>query len=324
MPRCVDTPRVLVVMATYNGERYLKEQIDSILTQKGVKVSLLISDDCSQDGTVDVASEYASRDSRVSIRMNASNVGVALNFMSPVYEADTRGFDFLAFSDQDDVWLPEKLIHAIRKIAEVERSEDAVRFDDLGAPVLYCSDLQNTDEHLNHPKRELANLGFDPSKGTTTILRNYYSGCTMVMNVSMVRLLQERPIGAFPRIHDVWCALVAQFCGNFCFDSESARILRRITGQNAEGALLRGGDVQSASIKRAFSCSEHSSLKTARLLLGAYSYRMSEESRLILESFVSYKDSFGSRVKWSLRMDYRASGFVDTALMRLKLLLGRY
>lgn len=317
-------PRVLVIMATYNGERYLREQIDSVLSQDEVDLSLLISDDCSSDGTLDIAREYEAIDKRVGVVSHEHNVGVGLNFMKPLYDADIEKLDYIAFSDQDDVWLPGKLIRAVNKIRSVEQSGVCVCHDDLGAPVLYCSDLQDVDAGLANPKRELVNLGIDSSKKATALMRNYYSGCTMVMNASMVRLLQEYPLAEFPRIHDAWCALVAQFCGNFYIDFESALILRRITGSNEVGEIHCGSDMENASVARIFKPSNSACTTCSRLLLEGYRQRMTNQNAATVGSFVSYRTSLKGRLVWALRSDYRASGFRDTFLMRVKLLFGRY
>lgn len=317
-------PRVLVIMATYNGERYLREQIDSVLAQDDVEISLIISDDCSSDGTLDVAREYEAIDRRVTVVPHERNVGIGLNFMKPLYDADIRGLDYVAFSDQDDVWLSGKLARAIDKIKDTEASDTCVCYEDLGTPVLYCSDLQNVNADLTNPRRELAHLRIDPSKRTTALMRNYYSGCTMVMNASMAGLLQEYQLVTFPRIHDAWCALVAQFCGNFIIDYDSAFLLRRITGSNSVGAIYCGSDSKNSSLARLFKQSRNDGVACARLLLDGYAQRMSDKNVQIVESFIAYRSSLKRRIDWALRTDYRASGFMDTLLMRLKLLFGRY
>ena len=141
-------PKVLVLMATYNGERYLREQVDSILSQKDVDVTLLITDDCSTDGSYEIAQKYAESDPRVISKRNEANVGVGMNFLNMLYGAEPGQYDYVAFSDQDDVWLDDKLAVACRAIADEAAKPDAKRVDPFGIPVLYCSDLLNVDIDL--------------------------------------------------------------------------------------------------------------------------------------------------------------------------------
>ena len=97
--------KVLVLMSTYNGEKYLREQIDSILGQRGVEVSLLVRDDGSTDATLTTLDEY-----KESGRLDyycGNNLGPARSFMHLLQNAPAS--DFYAFSDQDDKWMDDKL-----------------------------------------------------------------------------------------------------------------------------------------------------------------------------------------------------------------------
>ncbi len=97
---------ISVILATYNGEEYLSEQLDSILNQTYGELELLIQDDCSTDGTWDILQKYAKQDSRIQLFKNAANKGIAANFLSLIKK--TSGA-FIAISDQDDIWELTKL-----------------------------------------------------------------------------------------------------------------------------------------------------------------------------------------------------------------------
>ena len=104
---------ISVVMATYNGEKYLREQIDSILGQTYPIYELIIQDDCSTDNTVAIANEYAKRYPVVKVFQNQRNLGLNQNFKTAVMRATG---DFVAISDQDDVWYKDKLERQIAAI----------------------------------------------------------------------------------------------------------------------------------------------------------------------------------------------------------------
>lgn len=106
-------PRILVLLAAYNGMRWMAEQVDSILGQVGVSVSILISVDSSNDDTEEWVDQLCQRDSRVkSLAHGEKFGGAARNFFRLVNEAPTEDFDYFSFADQDDIWLPDKLVSA--------------------------------------------------------------------------------------------------------------------------------------------------------------------------------------------------------------------
>lgn len=108
---------VSVVMATYNGEQYLSEQIDSILTQSYPVYELIIQDDCSTDGTTSIVRQYMEKYPFIQLFVNEQNVGYNENFRRAAMHATG---DFVAFSDQDDIWFPQKLERQVAAIGNAD------------------------------------------------------------------------------------------------------------------------------------------------------------------------------------------------------------
>ena len=109
------TPLISVVIATYNGAQFIGKQLDSILAQTYTNIELVVVDDCSSDHTVSILNEYASRYSNIHVYINEHNLGYVKNFEKGMLVA--KG-DFIAPSDQDDIWLPEKLAILMREIGD--------------------------------------------------------------------------------------------------------------------------------------------------------------------------------------------------------------
>ena len=150
---------IQILMSTYNGEEYLTEQLDSLLSQtimekEGWEMKILIRDDGSKDRTCDILQDYAKKDSRIRY-VACANEGVIHSFFELI-DLSEKDADYLAFCDQDDVWMPEKLERAVTKLTERAKavSSPAVgspTVDSLAAdkPLLYCSRPLLTDSSLN-------------------------------------------------------------------------------------------------------------------------------------------------------------------------------
>ena len=112
-----NTPSISVIMATYNGEKYIREQLDSILNQTYPPHELIIQDDCSTDSTPEIIKEYAKKHECIHFFQNERNQGAHMNFKSATMRAKC---DYIAFSDQDDVWYPQKLEKQIKAITDYD------------------------------------------------------------------------------------------------------------------------------------------------------------------------------------------------------------
>ena len=128
--------KVQVLLSAYNGEKYLEEQIRSILAQEHKQLTLLIRDDGSTDHTIDIIKRYADNYENVAY-YTGKNLGVQQSFFNLMKHADKTA-DFYAFADQDDVWMPDKITRAIA-LLEKESTD---------LPLLYASETKLVDEHL--------------------------------------------------------------------------------------------------------------------------------------------------------------------------------
>ena len=111
--------KIAVLLASYNGVKYIKEQIDSILNQKEVDVTIFISDDLSTDGTIEYLQDiYKDFKNIVYLPSGSKFGGAGKNFFRLIKDVDFSSFDFISFVDQDDIWYEDKLIRAIKTIED--------------------------------------------------------------------------------------------------------------------------------------------------------------------------------------------------------------
>ncbi len=212
---------VAVLMSTYNGEKYLKEQIDSILNQKNVQVILVVRDDGSTDQTISMLQRYEV-EGQLILRAG-ENLGVGNSFMDLLYHAPQA--DYYAFADQDDIWLENKLDVAIQKI------------DEKGGAVIYSSNQMLVDGEGNQLGLRYQTPPF--TRLFPLIDRNILCGCTMVMNQEMARVISQehrRPSKELlkKRLHDSWLLQAGNCIGSVLYDEQSY-ILYRQHGDNVVG-----------------------------------------------------------------------------------------
>lgn len=130
-------PSISVAIATYNGEKYLEEQLDSILSQTLKPAEIIVCDDRSTDGTVKILEQY-SRKGLLSYYVNEHRLGFIGNFKKAVSLCSPA--NYIALSDQDDIWLPSKLKQAAEYLQKI---------DDAEHPVMVYSDLILVDQDKN-------------------------------------------------------------------------------------------------------------------------------------------------------------------------------
>ena len=276
-------PKVAVLLSTYNGEKYLRQQLDSIYNQEGVDITLLVRDDGSTDNTLKVLEEE-----RLAGKLNwytGENLKPARSFwhlLTTVPETD-----YYAFADQDDFWMKDKLAVAC-EVLQTSR----------GIPSLYFCQTQLADEQLNL----LPNVPINPMLTYgEALIHQFVGGCTMVMN-HLMREILLRYTPKYLQMHDFWIYDVALAVGaNVVFDS-TPHMLYRQHGKNAVGQLNDTKFVWKSRWER-FRKNEHIRLRTAQELWEGYRELMSDENKALTLQMVNYQKSLSA--KWDLLWDKR-------------------
>lgn len=212
---------VQVLLSTYDGAAHICEQMESIVAQRDVDVSFLLRDDGSTDRTVALLQRYDGPAFQLHV---GANIGAAQSFLW-LLEHSSAEYDFTAFADQDDFWLPDKLSRAA---AELRIYGDS--------PAMYCSRLIITDATLR-----ATGMSHKIPRGPSfrnAIVQNIAAGCTIVLNRRARALLTER-LPKTVYMHDWWIYQAISGVGHVVMDSES-RILYRQHGANVVGSGHRG------------------------------------------------------------------------------------
>ncbi len=209
---------VQILLATYNGERFLHKQLDSLFNQTYPNFTILIRDDGSTDNTLKIISEYQQKFSgKIEIiHDDFKNVGATQNF-GILLEKSTANYIF--FCDQDDIWVKEKIEKSLAALIELENNSDT--------PCMLYSDMKAIDEQDNIiTDSAWKQLYLHPDYFTLNrlLVQNIPHGCTMAINKSMRNLASPVPKEAI--LHDHWISLIAAACGKSVAIKEPLVLLR--------------------------------------------------------------------------------------------------
>lgn len=202
-----------ILLATYNGEKYIREQLDSIIQQTHKEIRILINDDCSTDMTKEILKEYEKKDKRIEVKYNEINLGYKKNFEELLKRVEN---EYFMLSDQDDYWKEEKVEKSLREIKE-EKAD------------LVFTDLQVVDENLKEITPSLIkymkfnkNIKRNINKNKDyklVFLRNCVTGCTIISKKELIQKYVSIPT-EFPMVHDWWIALIISQKGKIAYLDE--------------------------------------------------------------------------------------------------------
>lgn len=299
---------VQVLMSTYNGERYIRRQIDSIMAQTGVEVYLLIRDDGSEDSTVSIIQEYVEQyPDRIQIVIG-KNIGWEKSFIQLLRMAGN--FDYYAFADQDDYWFPDKEICSIKTL-------EADSY--MMIPKLVQINMIYADEHLKaiYP---VPTRAVDIKYHDEIYADDFFLGCSMTWNYLAMKLFQQYyPMGSFG--HDRWCGVVCYLLGKVYYNPQkNFYYIRHIGNASTVGNRLHG------RIKRIKTFISGSSTVYDNLgadLLRGYTNLLGAHDLQICNDFVIYRHCFQAKFRLLKNLKLRRSSLLSTLLFKISILFNR-
>lgn len=226
----METEKIAILLASYNGEKYIAEQIESLLKQTETGWELFVHDDGSTDNTLEILHGYEARyPDRIHILDGPPCGGAKDNFLWMMKNVRAP---YVMFCDQDDVWLPEKVELTLGEMRRLEAQHGKEK------PLLVFADLCVTDEGLRPIAARLsAYQKLDPwrTKAKNLMIQNVITGCAVMINRTLAELAAKPENTAEIIMHDWWCALIAASFGGVSF-VDRALVLYRQHGGNFVGA----------------------------------------------------------------------------------------
>lgn len=219
-----NSPKIAVVLAVYSGMEWLSEQLNSILKQEGIVVTVFISIDPSTDGSEDLCHQFSKQHKNIVVLPHVGKFGgAAKNFFRLIRDVDFSNFDYFAFADQDDIWFQDKIVNAVNKLVETNSdgySSNVVAFWITGEERLVeKSQLQCEWDYI-----------FEAAG----------PGCTYVMTIRLAHAIKKSVIANWSEInklelHDWYCYAYARANGFKWFIDQRPSMLYRQHSNNQVG-----------------------------------------------------------------------------------------
>ncbi|MCT7569964.1 glycosyltransferase family 2 protein [Aliarcobacter butzleri] len=198
--------KISVCMATYNGEKYIKEQLESILSQIGENDEVIISDDISTDNTVDIIKSF--NDNRIKIYLNNKKLGATANFNESLSKASG---DIVFLSDQDDIWLDNK----VKICLDILETYDLVE-----------TNCKVVDENLNITHESYFDVVGSGKGLVKNLYKSTYLGCCLAFNINVLNAILPIPNNLM-MYHDWWIGFIAEQKFKVYFESKPLLLYRR-------------------------------------------------------------------------------------------------
>jgi len=229
-----DLKKVIILLSTHNGEKYLSELLRSLQRQSFQNWILAVRDDGSQDSTLKILKTTAQTDPRIIIHEAIPmNIGIVKSY-ALLLNSSAQQADYVFFCDQDDIWNEKKIETFVEKFSELEKLHPQ-------QPILLHSDLELIDENKNRlltSFREAAKLPTSLKSSWSILARNYATGCAMAMNKKLAAL--ACPMSRESLMHDWWLTALASFVGKIEFINQPLTQYRQHSA-NASGAMSEFG-----------------------------------------------------------------------------------
>ncbi len=307
--------RVNILISTYNGGKYLNQQLDSLFSQTNNNFEIIARDDGSNDETLEILHSY-----NITIIDSKKNLGAKGSFGALLeYAVQNTESEYFMFCDQDDVWEGDKIERALVKMHEIETSCP-------DKPILVHTDLKVADENLKVLDNSMWNYEcINPKLNTLNrlLIQNTITGCTVMINKKLAQISLQIPDEAV--MHDWWIGLVASEFGKIGFIDESTIQYR----QHASNSIGAKGFSYVNILKKGFSIFLNRSLyikhldiniKQVKAFLAIYKERLDNDTIEMLEDFITIEEkSFWQKRKILIKHKLLKQGFIRNVGLFLKI-----
>jgi len=303
--------RIQVLLSSYNGERYITEQLNSLSSQTQTNWTIRLRDDGSSDRTWPIIEVWQAKFADRMFSEKASNIGVIPSFFELIRQADEES-DYFCFCDQDDVWLPGKMERAIDRLAKVEK----------GVPAMVFTSTQLADIDLNllgiWPEKPLKDPSF-----YNALYQNIAVGATVTFNRAALQLIRSHmPDTNHVLMHDWWFYLCISAFGEVLYDPEPS-ILYRQHGSNAVG----GETSKLGKLKKKWASfrkhrGSHKLVAQAREFHRLYAAELRDADKLQqLQWFIESRPTFARRLGYLKRSKLYRQSALENFLFRFLILI---
>lgn len=232
---------IYIIMCTYNGERYIQEQLQSIEQNLAQDWKIIVSDDQSTDNTVKILKDFEKKKpGKMIININKAKKGAIHNFLSSIYTigVEMNDNDFIMLCDQDDVWNADKISKTMH-----DMREQIVLYGNT-IPLLVCTDVSVVDSKMNiiHESfRKMNHYNISHLDFAHLLMENKVQGCTIMINKGMALMLDKLPYNAM--MHDGWLAFIAAAFGRIKYIDQPTMKYRQHTA-NVQGSIAFREDIK--------------------------------------------------------------------------------
>ncbi|MCD7789959.1 MAG: glycosyltransferase family 2 protein [Bacteroides thetaiotaomicron] len=306
--------KVCVLVSTYNGEKFIKEQLDSLLSQEEICLSIVVRDDGSSDKTLSILQTYSTQDSRISY-YQGSNIGPTGSFFELVDNAPES--DYYAYSDQDDVWDKNKLKIAV----------DLLEKEESMKPNLYYSNLRVVNEEMTF-FRNSHSVPLVQNKKYGCLVENMSTGCTTVFNAKTRNYIQKLiSCGGYDKnyylMHDAWTYIICKIFGNVVYDF-NPHISYRQHENNVVGTSLK---LNAISYKNKFwnifKSEGQPRSRGASLFLECFKNELQQDELKEVLKLANYKYSIRNRIALLFDKEICMHTWITDFCYRIQILIGQ-
>ena len=296
--------KVAVIMSTYNGELFIREQLDSILNQTYKNIEIVVRDDGSKDKTVEIIKEYMQKYSNIVLHQG-ENLGFIKSFFELLKLAEA---DYYAYADQDDVWIENKIELAVNSLNKLDDTKPNMAFG-------------NSDYYDENMKF----MSAGPKNKKYSFLKALFSCCGQGMTMTVNKVTRDMIIENTPKscfFHDWWTYLLCVGLGNVAYDNvTTVKYRRRKENATSEGqGYIR---LLIWRIKHLLFNDGMSDIKQQMINFKQYYYyQLSDENKKIIDLFSDKEYNFGLVMKKTFYPKRIRNNIMDDLMIRVVFLLG--